>query len=189
LSTPLDLIKDAVRGDTRAFRALVEIHQGLVYAVAFRFVRNAQDAEDITQDVFVRLWRHIGKYRHEESKLSTWLYKITTNCCLDFTKSRHTRAERSAMDIDEVNEIPSVNTAERDLHQRELNALVLKAAHTLAPKQRMVFILRDLEGLSPEEVGQALDMSAANVKSNLCHARQKIASILKPLTYGKPRLP
>jgi len=75
LLTP-DLILSASRGDTRAFRTLVETHQGLVYSLAVRFVRNAQDAEDIAQEVFVRLWKNISKYNPQQARFSTWLYRI-----------------------------------------------------------------------------------------------------------------
>lgn len=177
MRTP-DLIPSASRGDTRAFRQLVEAHQGLVYAVAFRFVRDTHDAEDITQEVFVRVWKNLSKYRPEEAKFTTWLYRVAANACLDFLKSREAKRRVKSVSLDSVVDIPAASSHEQELDHRELSEVILSAAAELAPKQRLVFILRDLEGLSPDEVCAALNMSPGNVKSNLCHARQKIAAKL-----------
>lgn len=173
-----ELIQEAVRGSQPAFRAIVEANQGFVYAVAFRFVNDGQEAEDITQEVFVQLWKNLKSYRHEV-KLTTWLYKIITNRCLDFLKSRHGQQRKNRVDIDRSRLVQDQSTPEKEFQQQELKRIVHKAAEELTPKQKAVFILRDLEGLTPEEVSEALDMSAGNVKSNLFHARQKMTEKLK----------
>jgi RNA polymerase sigma-70 factor, ECF subfamily len=173
-----ELIQQAVRGSQQAFRAIVEANQGLVYAVAFRFVNDEHEAEDITQEVFVRLWKSLHSYK-PDVKLTTWLYKIVTNRCLDFLKSRHGRQRKNKVDIDKGNFVQDRSTPEREFQLQELKILIQKAAEELTPKQKAVFILRDLEGLTPEEVSEALGMSAGNVKSNLFHARQKITGKLK----------
>lgn len=173
-----ELIQQAVRGSQPAFRAIVEIHQGFVYAVAFRFVNDQHDAEDITQEVFVRLWKNLHTYK-QEVKLTTWLYKIITNRCLDFLKSRHGRQRKNKVDIEGWHDLAYHSTPEKDFQQQELSNLIHQAAEELTPKQKAVFILRDLEGLSSEEVSEALSMSAGNVKSNLFHARQKMTEKLK----------
>jgi RNA polymerase sigma-70 factor (ECF subfamily) len=173
-----ELIQEAVRGSQQAFRAIVEVNQRFVYAVAFRFVRDEQDAEDITQEVFVRLWKNLHTYK-QEVKLTTWLYKIVTNRCLDFLKSRHGRQRKNKVDMDKGNFVQDHSTPEKEYQQQELKRIIHGAAEELTPKQKAVFILRDLEGLTPEEVSEALSMSAGNVKSNLFHARQKITEKLK----------
>lgn len=173
-----DLIQQAVRGSQPAFRAIVETHQGFVYAVAFRFVNDQHDAEDITQEVFVRLWKNIHTYK-PEVKLTTWLYKIVTNRCLDFLKSRHGRQRKNKVDVTAQHTLVHHSNPEKDFQQQELTLIIHEAAEQLTPKQKAVFILRDLEGLSPEEVSDSLSMSLVNVKSNLFHARQKIAERLK----------
>lgn len=173
-----EVIQQAVRGSQQAFRFIVEANQGFVYAVAFRFVNDPRDAEDITQEVFVRLWKSLHRYK-PEVKLTTWLYKIVTNRCLDFLKSRHGRQRKNKVDIDKGNFVQDYSTPEKEFQQQELKILIQKAAEELTPKQKAVFILRDLEGLAPEEVSEALGMSAGNVKSNLFHARQKMTEKLK----------
>lgn len=151
----------------------------MVYAVAFRFVRNAEDAEDITQEVFIRVWRNLHSYRPEQGQLSTWLYRITTNCCLDFERSLPRNAGKGFRDLNTIQQWRTQDDADRHVDSEEFNSWVIMAAQTLPPKQRMVFILRDMEGLTPEEVGGAIGMSAGQIKSNLFHARQKISTVLK----------
>lgn len=173
-----EVIQEAARGSQQAFRAIVEANQRFVYAVAFRFVHDQHEAEDITQDVFVRLWKNLHAYK-AEVKLTTWLYKIVTNRCLDFLKSRHGRQRNNKADIELQLNMHSPSTPETDFHRQELTEMVYAAADELTPKQKAVFILRDLEGLTSDEVCETLSMTAANVKSNLFHARQKIAEKLK----------
>src|SRR5690606_19333586 len=88
--TPDSIIRKAMSGDTQAFRAIVEDHQDFVFSVAHRFVNNARDAEDLTQETFLRLWKNLSRYK-SEIKLTTWLYKIVTNVCLDYLKSKQYR--------------------------------------------------------------------------------------------------
>lgn len=175
-----ELIQEAARGSQQAFRAIVEVNQEFVYAVAFRFVNDSQDAEDITQEVFVRLWKNLHTYK-PEVKLTTWLYKIVTNRCLDFLKSKHGRQRKNAVDVDKQLHLAAHSTPERAYQQQELLKIIHAAADELTPRQKAVFILRDLEGLSSAEVCEALSMSAGNVKSNLFHARQKITGKLKTI--------
>lgn len=175
---PYDLIQQAARGSQSAFRTIVETNQGFVYAVAFRFVNDQDEAEDITQEVFVRLWKNLHTYR-QEVKLTTWLYKIVTNRCLDFMKSRHGRQRKNKVDISRSHFVHDNSTPEKEFQQQELSRIIHAAADELTPKQKAVFILRDLEGVSPEEVSETLSMSVGNVKSNLFHARQKMTEKLK----------
>lgn len=175
-----ELIQEAARGSQQAFRAIVEVNQGFVYAVAFRFVNDSQDAEDITQEVFVRLWKNLHTYK-PEVKLTTWLYKIVTNRCLDFLKSKHGSQRKNAVDVDKQLHLAAHSTPERAYQQQELLKIIHAAADELTPRQKAVFILRDLEGLSSAEVCEALSMSSGNVKSNLFHARQKITGKLKTI--------
>ena len=177
-SLSLEIIQEVARGSTKAFRVVVEEYQAFAYAVAFRFVGNEDDAEDIVQETFVRLWKNLHLYK-QEIKLTTWLYRIIANLCLDFLKSRHGRQRKNKVDIDKVSFVHDHSTPEKEFQQRELMQAIHQGAEELTPKQRAVFILRDLEGLTTEEVSEALTMSAGNVKSNLFYARQKMVEKLK----------
>ena len=176
--TSREVIDKALAGNTEAFRTIVEDHQEFAYAVAFRFVGNEDDAEDLVQEAFVRLWKNLKSYR-KEIKLSTWLYRIVVNLCLDFLKSNYRRRKQSNLDLNSGQFVQDSSTPEKEFQQRELMQIIQNTATELTPKQRAVFILRDLEELSVEEVIEILSMSAGNVKSNLFYARQKMSEKLK----------
>ena len=173
-----NLVSRAMAGDTQAFRALVEKNQSFVYAVAYRFVNSRTDAEDVSQEAFVRLWKNLGQYR-PEVKLTTWLYKIVTNLCLDLLKSRQHKNSLSQRSMDDSLAIADSASADAILLEDELRAIILRSADELTPKQKAVFILRDIEGLSVDEVCSILGMSAGNVKSNLYYARLSVTERIK----------
>ena len=174
----IDVVENAMAGSTAAFKTIVEQHQSFAYAVAFRFVGNEEEAKDITQEAFVRLWKNLHSYR-KEVKLSTWLYRIIANLCLDFLKSRRGKEKNNRVDISKAYLLQNDSTPVKIIEQQELMRAIQIAAEELTPKQKAVFVLRDLEGLPTEEVKEILSMSEGNIKSNLFHARQKIAEKLK----------
>jgi RNA polymerase sigma-70 factor, ECF subfamily len=167
-------IKKAIAGDTAAFRLLVDQHKRFVYAVAFRLVGDKEEAEDISQEAFIRLWKNLRKYR-PEVKLTTWLYKIITNLCLDYLKSGKRRKRLLEGPIDDLVQVAGLTRPDETMMHDELKSIVIAVAETLTPKQRIVFTLRDIEGLAVEEVAAICDMSAGTIKSNLYYARMKIA--------------
>jgi RNA polymerase sigma-70 factor, ECF subfamily len=172
-----ELIEKAIAGDVRAFRSVVEKHQTFVLALAYRFVRNTADAEDIAQETFIRLWKNLGKYKHE-IKLTTWMYSIVTNLCLDYLKSARFRSSRNTSNIEEEVKLQTLRNADQSLMNEELRKAILTLSEELTPKQKAVFVLRDLEALEVDEVCDILKESAANVKSNLYYARQKMSELI-----------
>jgi RNA polymerase sigma-70 factor (ECF subfamily) len=171
------LIQKAVDGDTLAFRQIVEQHQGFAYAVCYRMVGNEEDAEDIVQEAFIRLWNNLHKYK-SEVKLSTWLYKIITNLCLDYLKSARIKQKKNHVAVSAELDMNSRIEADDTVHAHELHMIIQEAASVLTPAQKAVFILRDLEQLTVEEVSEILSMSAGNIKSNLHLARKQVAGVL-----------
>ncbi len=172
-SDELNLIEKAQHGDSQAFRKLVEKHQRFAYSVAFRFTGNAPDAEDITQEVFIKLWRNLGKYK-QGIKLTTWLYQIITNQCLDYLKSASRKNQMKHVEMKLSRQITDESNHGQQVEDRELLQIVTHLAKQLTPRQQTVFVLRDLEGLSVDEVCKILEISAEKMKSNLYYARQKI---------------
>lgn len=172
------IIQQATAGDTRAFRLLVEAHQGFAYRVAFRMVPDEQDAEDIIQEVFIKLWYNLKKYR-PENRFTTWLYRMIVNQCLDFMKSRIVKQRGRNENLDTLKYHPTTIAPDEVLQNKELMKLIHEAAVTLSPQQRAVFVLRDLEALAVEEVCEILSMSSGAVKSNLYYARKTLSERLK----------
>jgi RNA polymerase sigma-70 factor (ECF subfamily) len=177
---PTDTILRAARGSTQAFREVVEWLQPFAYSVAYRFTGDAEDAEDIVQEAFVRLWRHLPDYK-PEIKLTTWLYRIVVNLCFDFLKSRHRRQRKNRVGLADGHGVADLSSPEKDLQQRELRDAIHRACETLPPRQRAVFILRDLEGLSAQEACEALSMDPGALKSNLFYARRQMGEKLRAL--------
>ncbi len=161
-----DLIRRSATGDTRAFRELVEHHQSFAYAVAYRFTSHTDDARDVAQEAFVKLWKNLKRYRNEV-KLTTWLYTIIMNQAFDHLKSAHRRAARHSEDV----QVGTVHTDPSEQDRAELLQVIAQLATTLTPKQQSVFVLRDLEGLDSPEVETITGMDASQVKSNLYYAR------------------
>jgi len=171
----LDLISKSVKGDSQAFRCLVESHQRLAYSIAFKFTRDEGESEDITQEAFIKLWKNISHYK-EEFRFKTWLSKIVTNLCLDYLKSAR-RKSKSDEKLSE--EMMQTDRLEMKLEADELRDIVYKLAEQLTVKQKAVFILRDLETMEPDEVCQILQMSYGSMKSNLYYARLKVKESLQ----------
>jgi RNA polymerase sigma-70 factor, ECF subfamily len=162
------VLLDAARaGDVEAFEVLVRRHEGRVYRVAFRLLGGHADAQDATQETFVRAWRGLGRFRGE-SAVSTWLYRIVTNRCLNMIATR-----RSAASLDL--ELPSVGSDPAEItEQRERFAAIARQVASLPPEQRAALVLRDFEGLSYEEVAAALEVSVAAVKGRIHRARLSV---------------
>ncbi len=173
-----DLIEKAKGGDHHAFRKVVETHQGFAYAVAFRFVGNRSEAEDITQEAFIKLWKNIGKYR-PEIKLTTWLYKIIMNLSLDFLKSTYRRNQLKMEDVESNPLVLDTVNFEQRSDDTEMLGVIIELAKQLTPKQQSVFVLRDLEGLPVEEVIEITGMDQGQIKSNLYCARIKVREELE----------
>jgi RNA polymerase sigma-70 factor (ECF subfamily) len=173
-----EVIKKAIAGDAHAFRLLVERHQAFAYSLSYRFVSSHDDAADITQEAFIRLWKNISRYR-VEIKLTTWLYKIITNLCLDYLKSKHRKRHNDMRHVDDLYSITDPMGADKSLLEEEFRMLVLEMTKELTPKQKAVFILRDMEELEMKEISGILSMSTGNVKSNLYYARVKMSELLK----------
>lgn len=181
------LVKNSAAGDAYAFRQLVEKHKSFVFRTAYRVTGTIADAEDVTQETFVRLWRNLERYR-PEVRLTTWLYKIAVNLSLDVLKSPYAKATRKAM---EPGDHPGLNfhrPADQSLLDEEFRDLVSAMTSQLSPKQKAVFVLRDLEELPMPEISVILSMDAGQVKSNLYYARKRLAQLITRKYQDKEKL-
>ena len=185
--TERELIAAAQRGDRAAFGALVERHQAMVYSLAFRMTGNADDADDLTQDTFLNAWRGLASF-DGRSALSTWLYRLCTNACIDFLRREKRRAGLSMTLNEEENEdgerqfdLPDDRwSPERELDRAEIRDAVRRGLAALSPAHREVLILRELKGLSYAEIARELGMEEGTVKSRIARARLALREILKP---------
>jgi RNA polymerase sigma-70 factor (ECF subfamily) len=178
------LVEKASGGDAAAFETLVAENQTRVYNLALRLVGNEQDALDMSQEAFIKAFTYIGSFRGE-SRFSVWLYRLTTNVCLDFLRSQSRRAHGSltqAGDEDEEGrelEIPDERfTPQSMAERRELREAVRRNLEKLPPDYKAILILREIEALSYEELAETLDLQQGTVKSRLFRARKKLCQVL-----------
>jgi RNA polymerase sigma-70 factor (ECF subfamily) len=166
---------DAARsGDLAAFERLMRQHERLVLATALRLTGRIEDARDVSQEVFLKLYRNLDKVQASEA-VSSWLYRVTVNASLDLCRRR--RPETS------VEDAGPLLSAEADPHQslseaERRHALQL-SLRVLSEKERAALVLRDLEGLSTEEVARALGSSEATVRSQISKARVKVKAFVE----------
>ncbi|MEA4823397.1 MAG: sigma-70 family RNA polymerase sigma factor [Clostridiaceae bacterium] len=178
------LVARLQKGDDAAFEEFVSQYEKSIYTLALRQLGSPHDAQDAAQEVFLRVYRGIRRFR-ADAKLSTWVYQITLNVCIDMMrkKSRHPELSLVLPDNDGGEtemEQPDESYAPEPLYERtELRDEVRGALAKLSPEHRRIVILRDITGLSYEEIAGVLRLTEGTVKSRLFRARDKLAAILR----------
>jgi RNA polymerase sigma-70 factor (ECF subfamily) len=168
------LVEVCLGGRVEAFDVIVERHQRPVYQLCFRFVRRHEDAADLTQEVFLRAYRGLRRFRGDAT-LATWLYRIGVNVCLNHASAR--RAPETA--LDDAPPIPaSGDDPASSLVKTEQGARVRAAVARLPPKQRVTLVLRIYQGLSYREIASALGTTVGAVKANFFHALGNLRRLL-----------
>jgi RNA polymerase sigma-70 factor, ECF subfamily len=175
-----DLIVRAAGGDPAAFQALVERHRAMVYRIAFQFAGNHHDAEDIAQDVFLKVFRSLDTFRHD-AQLSSWLYRIVMNACIDHRRRQVPAtglacaedAEQALLNLPEPAPGP-----EQHAYAGELGAVLQAEISRLPDGQRLVFIMRHHQGLKLVEIADALGLAEGTVKRQLHAAVHRLRRVL-----------
>lgn len=174
-------IKELKSKSPEAFSKLLDDFQQKVYATCISFVPNVEDAEDIAQEVFVEVFNSIAKFKGD-SKLSTWIYRITTNKCLEFIRKRNTKKRfaflqsitGNAIPFDKTNYFTEVNHPGIQLENKELNTTLFKAINSLPESQCVVFTLHKIDGKSYQEVAEITDRSLSSVESIMFRAKKNL---------------
>lgn len=175
----LRLLQKAQAGDMDAFEAIVYSNEKAVYNLALRQLGNREDAEDATQEVFVKAYTALKSFRGE-SKVSVWLYRITSNVCVDMLRRRRDTVSLS-METEEGAELdlPDEGLDPAVLVERsDLQVQLARALQSLSDDYREILLLRGLSGLSYEEIAATLSLDIGTVKSRIFRARKKLAEIL-----------
>ncbi len=178
------IIRRAQRQDADAFEQLLLAHQKSVYNLCFRMLGNEQDALDLSQETFLRVWKSIGQYQFDAA-FSTWLYRITTNLCIDFLRRKKRRQEQPLVLTDDEGEQQELSVPdpqplpEEQLLQKDRRQAVAQAMQTLPPDYRAILELRVVRQLSYEQIGDILSLPAGTVKSRLSRARMALKNLLK----------
>ena len=172
------LVERATAGDTAAFEQIMIHSQQRVMAMSWRILGNEADARDASQEVFLRVYKYLGRFKQDQDFFA-WVYRITVNVCRDMLKKRQHESDRfgsfAADSSEEVLEIPFAQVdAEQTLIQAQRRELISRAIATLPFKERASIVLRDVEGLSTDEVARVLKSSSTTVRSQISSARRKI---------------
>jgi len=184
----LALVTAVKGGDKRAFKVLMQRYQRKVYAVAYGFLRNQEDALDVVQESFIKVHRYIGKFEGNSS-FYTWLYRIVANLCIDQLRKskRHRDVEfDDGLRHDGKDESPSdllphfghFGDPSDMLRRKEILAAVEASLEHLSDKHRAVIVMRELQGLSYEEMAQEMKCSKGTIMSRLFHARRNMQRLL-----------
>lgn len=178
------LIERLKQGDEAAFREIVESSKGLVYNTALGVVQNPEDAEDVSQEVFVQLYESIHSFKGE-SKLSTWLYRVTISKAMDHLRKKK-RKKRFAFvqsifgpNDELVHDPPDFVHPGVSLDNKEKAAELFKAISQLPEKQKIAFTLNRIEGLNYQEISSIMELTVASVESLLHRARKNLKKILE----------
>ncbi len=181
-----EFIKKLVDGNQAAFGQLLDDYQQKVFGTCISFIPNKEDAEDVAQEVFLEVFKSIPKFK-AEAKLSTWIYKITTNKCLEFIRKKKTKKRFAFMQTILGDNLPitmssyfvEINHPGIILENKEKTALIFKAIHTLPESQKVIFILAKIDGKSYQEIVEITGRSLSSVESILFRAKKNLQKKLE----------
>jgi len=178
------LLEKAKKGDVAAFEELTEVYQKKIFNLAYRMTGNYDDASDMAQEALIRIFKSIGNFK-EQSSFSTWIYRITTNVCLDELRRKKNKKvfsldEEIHADDGEIQRQIMSDDPQPDevVEKEELKRIVNNAINNLQDDQKLVITLRDIQGLSYEEISNVLECPVGTVKSRINRARQALKNIL-----------
>ena len=177
------VIRAVIGGDVDAYEALVREYEKNVYNLALRMTGNSEDAYDMSQEAFLKAYNSLPSFRGD-SKFSVWLYRIVSNVCLDFLRSRTRKPTVSlSTENDEGEEVEldiadEEQTPEKELDRKLTRDAVQRGLKSLPAEHREILLLREIQGLSYEEISEALGLEVGTVKSRIFRARKKLCAFL-----------
>ena len=177
-----EIIRSVLRGNVNDFEKLVAAYEKNVYNIALKMVGDPDDAADMTQETFIKAYRALSGFRGD-SKFSSWLYRIASNVCLDFlrSRSRHPQVSLSTVDEDDraTFELPDMRQNPEEQLMKKLGMeAVRRGLEQLPEQQRQILVLRELGGLSYAELAQTLGLEEGTVKSRIFRARKRLCALL-----------
>ena len=185
-ATENDLVRAAQRGDTAAFDELVRAHDHQVLRMAYNLLHSEEDARDVYQEAFLRVFRNLPKFRFDCS-FSTWLYRIVANLCLDQLRKRKVRQEESSTfeaesgQVDRLQFVPEQRAdvdPQRRFESAEVKSRINDVLEQLSPRERIVFEMRHFQGMRLKAIGQSLGVTEEAAKNCLFRATQKMRTAL-----------
>ncbi|WP_299524360.1 sigma-70 family RNA polymerase sigma factor [Winogradskyella sp.] len=187
----IKLINAIKNGDTKAYAQLVDRYKDLVYTLALRMLKHKEEAEEVAQDTFIKVFKSLDKFKGD-SKFSTWIYRVAYNTCLDNIKKNKKHLNNVAIDEYTFNKLDTIDNALDNIINEEKRDLIKKCINKLPEDSSALLTLFYFEELSLEEISKIINVEANTVKVKLFRARKKLAVILEQylqpqtkLNYGK----
>ena len=177
------IVRKVLGGDANAFETLILEYEKNVYNIALRMTGNSEDAADMTQEAFIKAYNSLQSFRGD-SKFSVWLYRIVSNVCLDFLRSKNRRPTVSLSVEDDDGEDTQLDVADESqspellLDRKLTRESVRRGLDSLPPDYRQILLLREIQGLSYDEIAQALGLEVGTVKSRIFRARKRLCNFL-----------
>lgn len=177
------IVRKVLGGDANSFETLVLEYEKNVYNIALRMTGNSEDAADMTQEAFIKAYNSLQSFRGD-SKFSVWLYRIVSNVCLDFLRSKNRRPTVSLSVEDDDGEDAQLDVADESqspellLDRKLTRDSVRRGLDSLPPDYRQILLLREIQGLSYDEIAQALSLEVGTVKSRIFRARKRLCTFL-----------
>lgn len=184
------LVERVQKGDSRAFDLLVRKYQHKILGLISRYVADRSERQDVAQEAFVRAWRAIGSFRGD-SAFYTWMYKIAANTAKNYLVAKGRRPPNDDVAVEDAIYGPSAEklyenaTPEHEMLRQEIEQSVLSTVEALPEELRTAITLREVDGLSYEEISQAMDCPIGTVRSRIFRAREAIDQHLQPLLSGR----
>lgn len=190
----LQCVRKAAQGDAAAFEELVVRYQGQVFNLCLRMTADAEDAADLTQEAFVKVWKSLDTFQFDAA-FSTWLYRLASNCCLDFLRSKKRRPtvsltmeteEEDEQTLDVSDDAPTPEEAAISKEERETLRLAMQS---IDAEQRQILTLRVVNDLSYSDIARVLGIREGTVKSRLSRARESLRKKLTEIGNKRPSRP
>ncbi len=176
----LFLARRASKGDPKAWQQVIELYGERIYNLALRFTGQVAEAEDLTQDIFLKLYRQLGRYRGDVP-LMAWALKLSRNACIDHYRHLRSRHYGQTLGEDTLALLPAEGDPQRSYQRQENRRLVHRALAEMPESQATMIILRDLQGFTYDEIAGFLEVPIGTIKSRLNRSRRKLVSVLEGL--------
>ena len=178
-----DVIERASEGDIEAFEEIYRISASYVYTIAYRVTHSKEDAEEVTQDVFMGVYRNIGKFQ-SRSTFKTWVYRITMNIAINLINRRKRKTGRTITYDDAISAGENISAGEEMLYKEDDKKVIESMLRVLPPEQKACIVLKVMEGLKYKEIAEILKININTVRSRLKRARERLLTLRKREASG-----
>ncbi len=179
-----NIIMEASKGSVESFEEIYKAYSDFVYNVAYRVVNNIDEAQEVTQEVFISVYRNLKGFKFKSS-FKTWVYRITINSAINFSKKR-TKERSRTVEFNDINEFnTTVDSVSEKIEEEQHEKVISTLLEALNPDQRACIVLRNIQGLSYQEIAESLNININTVRTRLKRAREKLIALKKEMVENE----